>query len=85
VIDPVLESKALSALRKAIEEYEKIQEATWESLQEICTCISLKKKMNTYTAQELHQLHLVMSIQACSEHSQLTKKATNIQKSFKNL
>lgn len=43
VIDPVLKSAALSALRKAIEAYGKIQDDTWILLQEICTCTSLDK------------------------------------------
>ena len=43
MIDPVLQSAALSALRKAMEAYVEIQDATWTWFQEICTCTSLKK------------------------------------------
>ncbi len=46
--DPELQSAALSALRKAIETYSKIQDETWVSLQNICTCTSLDKGKTLY-------------------------------------
>lgn len=43
VVDTVLKSGALSALRTAIEAYEKLEDDTWILLQELCTCTRLDK------------------------------------------
>ncbi len=43
MVDLVMQSEAMSALRVAIESYAKIQNDTWITLQKICTCKSLDK------------------------------------------
>ncbi|WP_320007674.1 Crp/Fnr family transcriptional regulator [Maridesulfovibrio sp.] len=50
MIDSVLRSKAMSALRDAIEAYEIIQNDTWDLLQEKCSCIRLGKGEILYSA-----------------------------------